>query len=370
MLQRLLGRSKIDKEEALDPALPDDANSPELGLVLPFDPTAPEQPMKIKRKRDAVRSRASDVRDEEGRTAEQIAEESSKDFDIMAVARLAQDLPETGERPAGQPAAAEPSRKPTKTPGVTSVASETETLEIIELDQSDPGHIVMPGADLDAQAQTKQARNAFWAKWGSCEKQLIGYDTNPQALGAPAWPNTRQNFRVVRTEGSLIIASEGLSDPFGPFSDGGTTNGFGMEVFIDVVGWQEMPLCDVKSTWAFLAIEHVARVTAKARGLREKLEENRMLSVDLPYAAIPREWGDLDEPMMPGGLFGLPLPPRMDVIAGTPLSSVRAVPLTMITPEELESCLIGGAEERQLLANDLMTTGVGHRSAPVRMSLR
>jgi len=38
---------------------------------------------------------------------------------------------------------------------------------------------------------------------------------NPALLGGPKWPALRQAFRVVRRKtGNVILASDGLSDPF------------------------------------------------------------------------------------------------------------------------------------------------------------
>ncbi len=380
MLKRLLGRSKTVTEEVVEPVEAPEVPATEAATPMPspFDAPKPEPPPqapKIRRKREAIRSRASDVRDEHGRTAEEIAAEANKDFDIMAVARRAAELPEEVEGPDTQleEAVAEALESIVPEPAPVEPAAPAAVVDpapSAELDKGDPGHIVMPGADGDAEKGTQAARDAYWAQWGESDASLIGYDTNPQALGAPAWPNTRQNFRLIRTEASLIIASEGLSDPFGAFSGGGTTNGFGMEVFMEVMGWQGMRLKEAKSSWAFAAIEHVARVVAQARGIVPLLDEHRVLSIDLPYSATPEAWADPDEPQMPGGLLGLGLPDGRDRLQDTPLSPVRMVPLTMITPDELEACLIGGAEDRLSLADDLMTTGVGHHTVPDRMSLR
>ena len=44
---------------------------------------------------------------------------------------------------------------------------------------------------------------------------------NPALLGGPKWPALRQAFRVVkRSNGNVIMASDGLSDPFDDMSLG------------------------------------------------------------------------------------------------------------------------------------------------------
>ena len=75
-------------------------------------------------------------------------------------------------------------------------------------------------------------RQVYWDAIGPSDGDFLTYLINPQFQGAPAWPNTRQAYRVVRPAGRLIIASDGLSDPFV-----GTNltdrQGFGCQVYIE-----------------------------------------------------------------------------------------------------------------------------------------
>lgn len=63
--------------------------------------------------------------------------------------------------------------------------------------------------------QSSAAREAMWKKVGTLEPMVLSHQVNPVATGGPKWPAHRQAFRVVkRPNGNVILASDGLSDPF------------------------------------------------------------------------------------------------------------------------------------------------------------
>ncbi|MEM7471208.1 MAG: hypothetical protein AAF340_07640 [Pseudomonadota bacterium] len=231
------------------------------------------------------------------------------------------------------------------------------------------GHILQPGPSQEAIIATEDAREAYWEALGESDEELLSYPISPELRGMPAWPTQLQAFRVVRTPHSVIIASEGLSDAFGPFDTRTGVNGFGLEFYIEVVGWQSMIPVNLHKTWAFRAVEHAARLAAHAENLVDLLE-NEVLSMDLPQNCVPKGWvvPGMAEPA--GALLGVPQPPGRGFIKDMPLSKVKVIPITPIFPEELESCVLEGPGERRALANDLLTTGAGHRADMDRTSLR
>ena len=143
-----------------------------------------------------------------------------------------------------------------------------------------------------------------------------------------------------------------------------------MELFIEVPGMQATSPEAVRAGWAFKALEHAAILCAHAKGLTELLEAHGVMSLDLGRDCVPNGWIVPGHAEPAGALLDMPMPPGRDTIKGMPLSRVRAVPLTLIFPEELEDCLVSGADERRALVNDLLTTGQGHKSDPKRSSLR
>ncbi len=64
--------------------------------------------------------------------------------------------------------------------------------------------------------KTSRAREAVWQALGALEPMFLSHLVNPAlSTGAPKWPSKRQAFRLVRRpNGNVILASDGLSDPF------------------------------------------------------------------------------------------------------------------------------------------------------------
>ena len=58
------------------------------------------------------------------------------------------------------------------------------------------------------------ARDAFYASLGAMDADVLAPLVNPAFMGGPRWPSLRQAWRVIRRADSIIIASDGLSDPF------------------------------------------------------------------------------------------------------------------------------------------------------------
>ncbi|MGL5012187.1 MAG: hypothetical protein ACRC6I_20155, partial [Paracoccaceae bacterium] len=206
-------------------------------------------------------------------------------------------------------------------------------------------------ADSDPRIAEGHARmDAYWATIGKCDPDLIAYLINPQFRGAPAWPNMRQAFRVVRREQSLIIASDGLSDPF-VGTDMTDASGFGMEVFIELPGLQDMTFDAIRDSAAFALIESVARNMADIGGLGDRLERYGVLSMEVPSAT---GFGDgwTNEDGFTGILIGAAVAGRKMQVE-LPFGLVQIVPVTILCESELAYLVAGGAEARVEVARRL-----------------
>ncbi|MGL4236259.1 suppressor of fused domain protein [Tabrizicola sp.] len=208
--------------------------------------------------------------------------------------------------------------------------------------------------------------DAYWATIGKSDSDLIAYLINPQFHGAPAWPNMRQAFRIVRRADSLIIASDGLSDPF-VGTDVTDASGFGMEVFIELPGQQDMSFDAIRDSAAFSLIESVARNMANMGGLGDRLDRYGVLSMDIPSNSGFGDGWTNDEGFT-GILIGVPAPDREMQVA-LPFGPVRIVPVTIISQSELAYLVAGGAEARTELARRLAAAGTGHLSDPARATV-
>ena len=65
------------------------------------------------------------------------------------------------------------------------------------------------------------ARERLWRSLGSLEPFALSQGASSSLASGPKWPALRQHFRVVhRSNGNVLIASDGLSDPFDDIQEG------------------------------------------------------------------------------------------------------------------------------------------------------
>ena len=233
--------------------------------------------------------------------------------------------------------------------------------------------------EIDAITSRSQARrDAFWATVGVVETDVLGHLISPSFIGGPHWPTTRQAYRVIRRDGTTLIATDGMSDPF---SDGGDVNGFECEVFIetadltpDVAG--SVGVIDpIKRSWAFELLSHVAGMIAEAGGAKAQFDRYGALSMEVPgvsqssaiKAALPDKFVTADDAL--GLLIGGPAPDFADHITDMPLSPVRLLPLVILTAAELGEVRAGDSSTRDALVDRLAATPTAHRSSLTRASV-
>ncbi len=228
-------------------------------------------------------------------------------------------------------------------------------------------------------AATYRARDAYWAGIGAVEGDLLTHLISPSFMGGPAWPTTRQAFRVVRRGGGLILATDGLADPFDGVSGAG--NGFGLELFIETAdippAFAGAPgeIGALSGSWAFEVLKQVSGTVAQAGGIEAQLARHGVLSMELPGvsqasslpAQLPAHFVGEGDAL--GVLLGGPPPDFPVLIPEMPLSAVQVVPVVLLTGAELAFLRAGGAEARRELAARLAATPAGHRTVLGRDSL-
>lgn len=218
-----------------------------------------------------------------------------------------------------------------------------------------------------------------WQTIGTCEQDVLGFAISPSFMGGPHWPSTRQAYRIVRRPNSIILATEGLSDPF---DDGeGQGNGFEMELFIetpDIPAHAQGPQGDVypfADSWAFELLRCVANTVADAGGYVSRLERYGVLSLELPGVSqsramceqLPEHFVSNDDCV--GVLIGGPTASFPTYLPDMPLSPVTLVPVVVITASELEYLRNGGGPAREDLVARLNASGLGHVSHLQRASV-
>lgn len=245
--------------------------------------------------------------------------------------------------------------------------------------QEDPPIMQAEAANQAARLASEACLDRHWSAVGTVERDVLAYLISPSFSGGPHWPSTRQAYRVVRRGDSIILATEGLSDPF----DGaeGQGNGFDMELFVetpDIPDHARGPLGEVdpfKRSWAFELIENIAKTVADAGGITQQLERYGALSLELPgfsqshhiNGQVPEHFVTEDDCI--GVLLGGPAPDFPTRLESMPLSLVTLVPVVLITAAELEYIRTGGGEARSDLVSRLQAAGVGHVSSLQRASV-
>lgn len=205
-------------------------------------------------------------------------------------------------------------------------------------------------------AQGYERLKAEWDKVGPSDSDVITYLINPQFEGKPAWPGGRQAYRVVRPSNSLILASDGLSDPF-VGTDMIDRQGFGCEVYIEAPEFVGADFKKLSESWAFQLIENFAMNVADWGGLSQQLQTNGVMSLELPaHGIIPHKW--LSSDGNAGFLVGMPAPGRPVWIGDMPFGEVDLIALTLITPGELNRIVAGGGHARRTLAAELAAVGL------------
>jgi hypothetical protein len=210
------------------------------------------------------------------------------------------------------------------------------------------------------------ARTKVWESLGSVDDDVITYIISPEFDGAPAWPTTRQAFRVVRPEGSLIIASDGLSDLFVDSTMPGP--GFECEVYLESPDLADADFETVRASWQFSLIESFARNVANWGGIDDQLERLGVISLELPAPpTMPERWVTPSGNV--GALVNIEVPGRPAVCQLEEGLTIRVVALTILLPDETAHVIAGRAAARAELAGLLVSSGTGLMSPSNRRSV-
>ena len=210
------------------------------------------------------------------------------------------------------------------------------------------------------------ARSQLWSTIGTVDDDVIAYIISPEFQGAPAWPTTRQAFRVVRPAGSLIIASDGLSDLFVDSNMPGP--GFECEVYLESPDLADAEFETIRDSWQFSLIESFARNVANWGGIDDQLERLGVISMELPAPpGLPERW--ITPSGNVGALVNIQVPDRPTVCQLDEGVTIRLVALTILLPDETDYVISGRAAARTELVQRLVSSGTGLTSPANRRSV-
>ncbi len=214
--------------------------------------------------------------------------------------------------------------------------------------------------------QWAEARNAYWNGIGTLDDQVVAHLVSPEFMGAPPWPTTRQSYVITRTDDTVILATDGMTDPFR--DDSGPANGFGAEVYLESPALVGANFNTIAGSWELGALQNFAANVADLGGITGHLEQYGVVSMELPAPeGIPEH---LVTPQGTVGiLIGMDAPDRSAEVALAPGEEIRMIPITLITPAETAYIVSGGGAARGELVEKLAEAGVGVVSDVNRQSV-
>ena len=210
-------------------------------------------------------------------------------------------------------------------------------------------------------------RQAVYKTMGTPSEDVLAPLIGPVLTGGPTWP-TRPAWRAIRRGETLILASDGLSDPWED-GEGEGEAGYRLELFMEGPGDllpEGAPLTELAGTWLFSAVAEISNTVANHGGVRDLLEELGSVSVEVDGDRFPASLRN--EEGRVGVLLGVAtkdLPDRIDYAD----DDARLVALTVLTPDELETIVEKGAQARTAIAKALAASPTGHRSVLDRSSV-
>ena len=208
------------------------------------------------------------------------------------------------------------------------------------------------------------ARDAFYATLGEVDADVLAPLVNPAIMGGPRWPSLRQAWRVIRRADSILIASDGLSDPFEDDDDVFVPRGHLLEVCI------EAPLSAfdggaVQASWLFDVIYQVSQNVADHGSIDLLVQRHGSVSMALEVQDAPK--GLEDENGQVGVLLAqgtATIPPSL----ATPYGAVMLLTATVLQPAEMAHIgeAADKAQSRRDLAAALGASPTGHWSVASR----
>ncbi len=208
------------------------------------------------------------------------------------------------------------------------------------------------------------ARDAFYATLGEVDADVLAPLVNPAFMGGPRWPSLRQAWRVIRRADSILIASDGLSDPFEDDDDVFVPRGHLLEVCI------EAPLSAfdggaVQASWLFDVIYQVSQNVADHGSIDLLAQRHGSVSMALDVQDAPM--GLEDENGQVGVLLAqgtATIPPSL----ATPYGAVMLLTATVLQPAEMAHIgeAADKAQSRRDLAAALAASPTGHWSVASR----
>ncbi len=198
-----------------------------------------------------------------------------------------------------------------------------------------PDELVNVNADEDVQEDPEmkrmmergfESREFVLASLGEVDSDVMSPLMNPAFMGGPAWPSFRQSWRTVRRENSIMVASDGLSDPF---EDEKIPLGFKVEAYAET----EDKIENVHASWLLSLVYQVSQIIAHYGNVHEMLEKYNTLSTVAFIEGLPDEWVNSEgNAGIILGTFSESVPDKISLDEG----DISFLSVKLLHPKELE----------------------------------
>ncbi len=205
-------------------------------------------------------------------------------------------------------------------------------------------------------------RDKLYESLGKVDNDVIAHIINPAFMGGPAWPALRQAFSVIRRDDSIIIASNGLSDPFDDLEE--VNSGFEVEIIAETKSNID---CDIMDSWLFRLVYSVSQQAAQSGQFKTFIDTHNVITMELFAEDDGLEMFQNSNGIV-GVMFGVEHPKRPKNIV-FPGGNITLVTVQVLTPKELEYVVEHRAEGRNTLHQLFKESGIYHFCDPNRKSL-
>ena len=196
--------------------------------------------------------------------------------------------------------------------------------------------------------QTLQYRHRFYQGLGVvAEDEGVGSIVSTRFTNLPNWPAKLERYVRINTDDSVILVSDGLSDPF----EGDTSNqGFELELLVESTD----PIGNVMDSWQFQILRQLSLNIAADGNFREAFEaQNLSMSYDIQDVNVPENF-KMDGAV--GLILGIPSCYFPEFIR-LPTGNARLITVKLLTEAEFKYILKHGAKRRDELVERLVAQG-------------
>jgi len=176
--------------------------------------------------------------------------------------------------------------------------------------------------------ETCKIRDEVYSKMGEVEPDVIAHIINPAFMGGPRWPALRQAFSVIRRDGSTIVISNGLSDPFEDVEELNT--GFRIEIYAET---KEKIEGNISDSSLFKLVYATAQQAANSGQIADFVQKYEVITMEL-FA----DDCDLQQYQNTNGMVGIMIgieSPDLPKISEFPGGDVILASVQILTPELL-----------------------------------